>query len=141
MSIHESAIGLEYLISKLSSDSVLANDAPGGVFRVMAAPTTQPPYTIIASHSGADVLSMNGFRIMTDLLYQVFVAGPSAMMSQIISAASRVDDLLRLSSGMVTGGYVLSCIRESPIELDEEVVGELWLRMGGLYRLYVQQTS
>lgn len=144
MSVHESAIALEFLITTLSGDSTLTGVtgyAPGGVYRVMAPPSTVAPYIIVASHSGADVLSINAFRIMSDLLYQIRAVGPSAMMTQIVNAASRIDDLLKLASGTANGGYVLSTFRESPLELDEEVLGELWVSMGGLYRLYVQQTS
>lgn len=139
--VHESIVGLEFLIATLAGDSTLATYAPGGVFRVLAPPSTPPPYVIVASHSGADVLTINAVRMMSDLLYQVRVIGPSSMMSQIAGAAQEIDNLLGRTSGSANGGIVLACFRESPIQSDEELEGEMWVTLGGLYRLYVQQTS
>lgn len=38
----------------------------------------------------------------------------------------------------MSNAAILSCYRESPLEIDELVNGEVWSNMGGLYRLQVQ---
>jgi hypothetical protein len=63
------------------------------------------------------------------------------MTSQLMAAAARIDDLIGLASGTATGGLVLSCFRDSPLQLDELVNGNLWTNIGGLYRPYIQKTS
>lgn len=140
--VTEIGIALEWLYSTLSSDGELESLAPGGVFRAMAPPGTIPPYVIIAYQSGVDVMNMNAFRLMSNLLYQVKVVGPADMTPVLMSAATRIEQLIGgPTSGSATGGLILSCYRDSPLQLDELVSGELWTSIGGLYRPYVQQTS
>jgi len=38
----------------------------------------------------------------------------------------------------MSNAAILSCYRESPLEIDELVNGEVWSNIGGLYRLQVQ---
>lgn len=144
MSVHESIVALEFLMNMLTADAALVGSsgyAPGGVFRVLAPPGTEMPYVIVASHSGADVLGINADRIMSDLLFQVRVIGAASQMSQLVSANAEIDNLLGRTSGSANGGFILACFRESPIQIDQEIAGEIFSSLGGLYRLYVQQTS
>lgn len=139
--VQETAIALEWLMSTLTGDNALTPLATGGVHRAMASPGTVPPYVIVAFQAGVDVLSANAFRLMDNLLYQVKVVGPASMTATLLSAAAEIDALLKLASGTATGGLILSCYRESPLQLDELVNGELWSNVGGLYRLLIQQMS
>ena len=139
--MQEIGIALEWFTSTLANDSQLESLAPGGVYRSMAPPSTQPPWVIVAYQSGIDVLTMNSYRAMSNLLWQAKVVGPADMTSQLMAAAARIDDLIGLASGTATGGLILSCFRDSPLQLDELVNGALWLSSGGLYRLYIQKTS
>src|SRR5258708_7187298 len=41
----------------------------------------------------------------------------------------------------MSNASILACYRESPLELDELVNGEIWSNMGGLYRLQVQMIT
>lgn len=141
MSVQESGIAFEFLYSTLSSDNTLTALAPGGVWRSMAPPSTNPPYVILSLQSGVDVLTSQIVRLMTQILYQVKVIGPVAMTAQLFSAAQEIDNLLARTSGTATGGVILACWRESPLQLDELVNGELWTNIGGLYRIQAQQTS
>lgn len=138
--MQESAIALEWLYTTLSEDDALLSYAPGGVWRALAPDGTTTPFVIIAFQSGMDVLSMNVVRLMTDVLFQVKVVGPALITSQLFNAADEIDTLLKRASGTVTGGTVLACYRESPLQLDELVNGEVWSNIGGLYRAAVQQS-
>jgi hypothetical protein len=139
--VTETGIALEWFTTMLANDNALLELAPGGVHRSMAPPGTTPPWVIVAFQSGQDVLTMNAYRVMSNLLWQIKVVGPADLTSQLIAAAARIDDLIGLASGTATGGLVLSCFRDSPLQLDELVNGVLWSNIGGLYRPYIQKTS
>lgn len=139
--MQESAIALEWLYTTLSNDNALTSYAPGGVWRALAPDGTITPFVIISYQSGMDVLSMNAYRLMSDLLFQVKIVGPALITSQLFNAANEVDAVLKRASGTVDGGIVLACFRESPLQTDEIVNGEQWSNIGGLYRTIVQQSS
>jgi hypothetical protein len=142
VSSHETALGFSWLYSTLVGDTTLSGYASGGVYRSMAPPQTTTPYVIMSFQAGTDVVTMNGFRLIDDTIFQVRAVGPGSKSQQIAQAAGRLDALLSIpSSGVTAGGAILSCYRESPLTFDELVNGELWNNMGGLYRVIIQRTS
>jgi hypothetical protein len=141
MSAHESMLALQWFNTVLTGDSTLMSLVPGNIYRAMAPPNTVTPFIIIALQASTDVITMNGFRLITSLLYQVKAVGPSGVTATLAQAAARIDDLLGLTSGVVTGGAILSCIRDSPLQTDEIVNGELWTNIGGLYRIQIEKTN
>ena len=94
---------------------------------------------------------MNGYRMIDDMLFQVKAVGPASATATIASAAERIDVLLGGPSSLPASGPVsrlinrrrshLACYRQTPLEVDELVNGELWTNMGGIYRLQIEQTS
>jgi len=150
MAGHEVFLGYAYLQNTLGNDATLASLAPGGVNRALAQPNTAIPYIITAFHTGIDTVTMNAFRVLTNLVFQVKVVGPANNTSQLAAAAARIDALLGsppslppgaigIVIGGVTQGYLYSCYRDSPLEVDELVTGELWTNIGGLYRMELGQ--
>lgn len=139
MAVHETALAFQWLYATLAGDATLASYAPGGVWRGLAPPATLTPYVVVSFQAGTDVISMNAYRLLDDLLYQVKAVGPASITPTLINAASQIDALLKLASGTVTSGAILSCYRQSPFELDQLVNGELWTDWGGLYRVIIQQ--
>lgn len=138
---HEVMLGFQWIIGILGADTTLAGFAPGGVKRALAPPDTATPFVIVGYQAGSDVTTMNAFRVMSSLLFQVKASGPASGTVALANAAEQIDVLLDQKSGTTTGGYVLSCSRQSPLEVDELVTGELWTNIGGLYRLQIEQTS
>ena len=148
---HESVLAFMWLASTLGSDSTLAGYAPGGVHRTLAPPDVALPFVVMAHQAGTDVVTMNGFRIMTEQLFQIRAVGPASMSSQIAQAAAQIDKLLGGPPGIpasgaivvnsVTEGQTLACYREQQIMLDEVVAGELWNNTGGLYRILLEQVA
>lgn len=136
-------LGFQWLESTLSNDATLKSLAPGGVWRALAPPGTATPFVVFGLQSGSDVVTMNGYRVMDDLLYMVKVAGPASNTSAIAQAAERVDQLIGSppTSGTVTGGAILASYGQTPLFIDEIVNGELWTNAGRLYRLIIEQTS
>lgn len=143
MSVNEAVAGLEFLYATLSADATLASYAPGGVWRGLAPDATPTPFVVIAFQSAMDTTTMNEFRILSRILYQVKAVGPASQTAQIASAAARIDDLIGKPavSGTVSGGYIGASYRQSPLFLDQDVNGEVWSDIGGLYRLEIQATS
>ena len=151
MAGHEIMLGYAYLETTLGGDSTLESMAPGGVNRAFAQPGTAVPYIITAFHTGIDTVTMNAFRVLSNLVFQIKVVGPANNTSQLAAAAARIDALLGSPPGIppgaigivvggVTAGYLYSCYRDSPLVTDELVTGQLWSNIGGLYRMELGQT-
>lgn len=138
---HEVAMAYSFLYGQLSGDTIIKTNAPGGVFRGIAPSGATAPFVIMSFQSGFDVLTANVERLMSQPLMQVKAVGPGSSMTKLSLAAAEIDDVLKRQSGTVTNGLILSCYRESPLQYDEVVNGEMWTHLGGLYRLLIQQTS
>lgn len=143
MSTPETILGLRWLNSVLSADTTLQGLAPGGVWLDLAPPGTSYPFVILALQSGTDVTTANGVRLMSTPLYQVKVVGPASSTDTIAQAAAQADTVLGGLSGTrnvtVTDGYILSCVRESPLQQGELINGIPYVNLGGLYRLHIEQ--
>jgi hypothetical protein len=141
--IHETASGLQFLQGLLSSDTTLMSLSPGGVRRGFAPVGTPMPVTIIAFMSGIDTVTANGRRLLVRALYQCRASGPILSTPSVFALASQIDLVLGGNQGLrniaATGGYVLSCYRESAVQFDDNVSGADYTHMGGLYRVTLQQ--
>jgi hypothetical protein len=143
MSVQEIVVGIQWLQAILGGDSALSGFAPGGVHRGLAPPGTATPYVIINAQAASDSITMNAFRLLVSALYQVIAVGPASAgtgTTGLANAAARIDALIGSppTSGTVTGGYVAASYRQSPLFLDEVINGEMWSRIGGLYRLSIE---
>lgn len=148
---HESLLGYAFLSSTLSSDTALQGYAPGGVHRGLAPSGAAAPFVIMVHQAGSDSVTMNGFRMLVESLYQVKVVGPASLTTTLALAAARIDRLLGSPPGVpasgavvvngVTEGQVLACYRQAPLALDELVNGEVWSNFGGLYRMLIEQIA
>lgn len=142
--MNEVFLAYEFLLSEITSDSILTSLITGGFWRNIAPLDTSPPYGLLSMQSGSDVLTMNGVRIMDSLLMNVRVYGPVSLFDTVLlPAANEIDTLLKRTNGVIFTtdnlGAILACFREQPIELSEEVNGDIWDTIGGLYRIQLQQ--
>jgi len=142
---HEVLLALEWLTTTLNADSTLTSIVTGGIWRGSAPVEAVPPYIVMNLQAGSDITTMNGVRIYDGLLFQVKVIGPGTITTTLLAAANEIDSLLKRTSGVpltVDGlGAILACFRESPVQIDSLVNGELWSDIGGMYRIQLQQTS
>lgn len=146
MSVNEAYLGFVFFRGLLTPDVTLQGYAPGGGYRAMAPSTTTPPFWVMSLQSpGVDTTTQQGVRLLCNPLFQVRVVGPEAMSAQIASGAERIDVLLGGKDGLrnqnITGGFIAACIRESVLQTDTLVNGELSTSIGGLYRLIIEQTT
>lgn len=130
----ESALGLTWMESTLSSDVTLQSLAPGGVLQTFALPGTTAPYMLVKYISGNDHVVFGGGRAYSEMRIHAIVTGPLSALSTIQSAAARIDTLLTLTSQTaVTGGIIIASFRDQPINQDEYVDGQKWSTIGGEY--------
>ena len=126
-----------WLYSKLANDATLMALITG-VFADVAPQDQAMPFLVYSLQEVGDVMSINGTRIMTAGTYDVRVTTDSESYSSIKMAVERVDTLLHKTSGTVTGGLILSCVREAPVRYTELHQGRLYRHLGGLYSLQVK---
>jgi hypothetical protein len=139
MSVLEAYAGIEFLYNTLTGDSTLMALVTG-VHRGKAPDLTVPPFVILTFQAGPDTLTANAIRLLNRGLYQVSAMGPANMSPLLAQAAARIDDLLKRTSGSVTGGHIDACYREQPLLRDlPPVNGDAWAALGGLYRLEIEQ--
>jgi hypothetical protein len=139
----EPFLAYTWIFSVLNADTNIATLAPGGCWRALAPPEVPgTPYIIVAYMSGVDSLTMNAFRPLSKLLFQIKAVGPASNTQAIVNAAQEIETLFGgPTSGSVTGGFIDACYRDGPLAMDEIVTGELHTNIGGLYRLEVQRSS
>lgn len=137
---HEIAMCFQFLYATLSGDSTLSGYAPGGIHRGVAPIGASTPFVVMSLQSTTDTLTANAYRILTKALFQVRATGPASNTAGLANAASRIDALLKLTSGAVTGGLIFSCYRDGAVFTDEIVDGDLWSNVGGMYAIEIQQT-
>ncbi len=141
MSSHEVMTAFEYIYTTLSGDATLTSLAPGGVWRTLAPDGTASPFTTMAFQSGIDTMIVNAARIFSQPLLMIKTTGLASNTAAVEQAAARVDVLLQRTSGQTSDSLILVCYRESPWQQDELVNADLWVSIGGLYRLYVQDVT
>jgi hypothetical protein len=149
---NEQMLAFIWLTQTLGGDSTLAGFAPGGVWRAVAPPDTPVPYVIMSHQAGGDVVTLDGYRVLTSMVIQVKAVGPAGITDTINSAAARIDRLLGGPPGRAAGqttimvnavaeGYMYDTHREQPLVVDETVNGEDWTNIGGFYRCQVGQIA
>lgn len=138
--INETMRVLAWLFTTLGANTVIATDAPGGVWRGLAAPGTLAPYVVFNHQGGADTLGVAGVRLMERDLYQVRVRAPATLDATTALIADAIDAELQLAPISTVNGdtRILSSVREQSLHLDEIVDGVIWATHGGLYRIISQ---
>jgi hypothetical protein len=153
-------LAISKITSILAADATMVSLAPGGFWHGAVPPTfenqaLQVPIVIMAHQGGpGDVVMVNGFRVFNDLLFQIVAAGPQSVIDMVAQAAAQLDKLLGgppnlPASGQIQAppgsgasgviGQLLAIYRQQPIMLDLEEQGESWSKIGGFYRVQLQQ--
>jgi hypothetical protein len=149
MSTHEVVSGFEFITTTLKASSQWVALSLGGVKRGKAPVDATFPLTIIAFQSGIDVIYANAVRSSVDALYQIKAMGPTdpgfGSTQAVFDLAAAIDDAFGGDQGLkhipVTGGYVLSSYRQSPLQYDDDTAGISYTHIGGLWRIRVQKRS
>lgn len=140
MSTNEAASGLAFFLAQLRAGTT----SPGGVCVGAALVGTPFPCVIVAFQSGIDVVYGNAKRAFIDALYQCKAVGLANDPDSIVALAGQIEDSLGGDQGLqhvdVTGGHILSCIRQNPLLYnDVDKAGTQYMHIGGIYRVRNQQ--
>lgn len=133
----------QWLYSKLTGDATLASLIGARVYSYMAPLGATLPAIIYAYQGGKDVTEVANYRIFNSGLYQVKAVGQGESMVAIAAIAHRIDTVLHRSSGTVSGGAILACVREpgrSALSYAEYTNGVRYNHLGGIYRILVQES-
>ena len=135
----EIAQAYAWIESTCLADSALTTAATGGVWQGLADIGTVAPFVSFTQQSNSDVLTLNAVRLWDNILMQIKAVGPTSGYATLITIADRIDTLFgSVRYVALSVGGVLSCYRESAYALDQEVNGQQWSYLGGLYRIALQ---
>ena len=146
MTAFEPYTGLVYLVTKLRQDVTLAGLVGQRVYRGRAKGAQAGPWVVISFVSANDRQSYSDgrVRIWTEIVFQVETWSRTEDPSVVAQIASRVDDVLQNSGGVITGegyraGTVWEVVRQQPLLIDPEDDGDVrYERAGGEYVMKVQ---
>lgn len=96
------------------------------------------PFIVFTCMPAPDLMGVGPARIWAALLYAVKVTAQTTSYASIATIADQVDAALHAASGTVSNGRILTCMRERPLSLTEELDGEQYRSLGGIFRVYVQ---
>lgn len=132
-----------WLYSTLTADPVIAGIiAAGDVHEDVAPDDAGDPHIVFACLAPNDVRTGAGaYQVMTTGLWLVrAVTEGESYRGDLATLATRIDVLLDRKAAPVTGGAVLSCVRERPHRMAERdaETGKQWRHLGGEYRIEAQ---
>lgn len=137
----ETTLVESWLYSRLSGDATLVSKVGTRIYAYVAPATADTPFVVFTAQSpGFDVMGVGTARVMLNCLYQVKVVVQDGSFNGAKDAADRIDALLHGATGTPAGGQVLGCVREGPLAYAEVSDGIEYRHLGGLYRIWVQET-
>lgn len=141
MSTHEAVLGFRYLQSRMTGNVTLTGIVTGGIHRDLAHALDVPPWIVYSHFGGNDDTTFGAVRVASEMLYLVKVVGPVKITQTLEDAAALIDDVIKTAVEVsVTGGVIKDCHRWQPFYLPENVNGERWCNIGGIYRLVAQSS-
>lgn len=87
---------------------------------------------------GEDVAEVGAQRIWTDFVFRIVAASRSESVASLEAIADEIYSRLHRSSGSVTGGEVISCVRTEEIVIPDIAQGVEYRELGGFFALIVQ---
>ncbi len=137
----ETALAYDWAATTMQGDAPLMAAATGGVWREFAPIDTPAPFALVARQSGFDVATVNEIRIKVDILLRIQAIGPSGPggnYAALVTIANRIDALFKnVRNAGLSGGSILACYRDSELAYGEEVNGQPWSYLGGLYHIEI----
>jgi hypothetical protein len=133
----------QWLYSLLSGDTGAGGVSTlvgGRIYAYIAPSGAAYPLVVFSHQAGHDVRGVGTTRIMASMVYQVKAIGKgsAANFGAVKAVADRIDALLQGSSGSVADGYVVSCVRETPVSYVETNGSDVFSHLGGLFRIQAQ---
>lgn len=131
-----------WIYGKLAADATLTaliGGATPRIYRAMKPEAAAFPCVVFSyMPGGQDVRGVGTFNIMVNGYWLIKAIDRNNSAAAAATISDRVDTLLHGSSGSVTGGSVLSCVRDEPVAYVEFLDGAQYQHVGGVYRVIVQ---
>lgn len=130
-----------FLYQRLACDPELAGLVGERIYEERKAPQGAAyPLVLFNVQSATDLLGAGAARLWMDAVVQVKAVGPQAT-SELSPIADRLDALLHVAEPVVvslgeTRYQIHGSHRERAIKYDEVVAGQVYLHLGGLYRVF-----
>lgn len=136
----ETGLIARWLYATLTGDATLAALVPGGWHRWQGGRGAAYPLGVYRFQGGSDLAAIGAARrVWVEAVYTVYAVGAGAG-ADVDDAAARIDALLLGKQATVTGGLIVSCTRDGPIELAPIENGIQREISGGTYRILAQRS-
>lgn len=129
-----------WLKAKLAGDPTLVSLVSTRIYRMRAPAGSAYPVVVYQPMAATDIDTNGGTRVLTRAHWLVKAIATSYDTARQV--ANRIDAALQAASGTADADtYVPGCVRMQPIDLPEDVVGDLsYYQVGGVYRLDIHGT-
>lgn len=138
----ETTIADTWVYATLKADATLTALIGGSnarIYRGMAPQNaTYPCVVFFYQPGGRDVRGVGTFNIMVTGSWVIKAIDRVTGASSAATIAARMYTLLHGQKGSVTGGAVLACTREEPINYVELLDGAQYQHVGGVYQIILQ---
>lgn len=126
----------DWLYDTLSADATISAAVNSRIYRNVAPVGATFPYIVMQYVSGTDVYAMGGIRVISSVVVIVKAVGSASQYAALVSLADAIDAAI---SGAINGQAVLSCLRLTALDYEEERDGVRYHHIGGQYSLVVQE--
>lgn len=128
-----------WLYSTLTDDSNVSSIVGTRVFDQPPKEGTEYPFIIYNGGSFQDIRGVGITRFVSGTIYTVKAVAQTSDASVLSTLAGYIDDALTLAGGIaVTGGTVLSSVRERSVNYREFSGGKHFVHRGGEYAILAQ---
>ncbi len=132
-----------WLYGRLTGDATLMALTPGGVAPddVTPAATAPYPYVRYVNLAAVPTATLQGARIVGQLVYLVEVVGKTGSFLSLRAAADRVYELLHQQSGVSVNpadGLILKCVAEDESRRVVDESGVRFRFLGNRWRIWMQ---
>jgi hypothetical protein len=129
-----------FLYQRLACDPELAGLVGERIYHRLAPQGAEYPLVLFNVQAATDMLGAGAARVWMNAVVQVKAVGPQAT-SELSPIADRLDALLHVAEPVVVrldgkSYQIHGAHRESAIEYDEVVAGQVYRHLGGLYRVF-----
>lgn len=136
---NELVIGDLFMKAQLSAASAVTTAATGGIWLEAAPPGTTGQWAIFQMQApGNDQMVVGSARIMVSPLYQVAAVAQVNDYGSLQALADAIDNTLH-GLQAAQDGYVVTSVRENLFALPIKEGTIQYRKLGGFYRLYIQQ--
>lgn len=127
--------------SQLRGNADLVAHVGSRIYNSYAPAEAPSPVVVFQHQSMRDVRGVGSARIMVDTLYVVKAIAQGADYEALRPLARGIDvALTKPNGGAVSGGLVITAVREEPFALIDIDDGRQFRHLGGIFRVYAQAT-